>query len=236
MDHREWPFEIFFSPPALISIIIVLWRLSELCVNTAQQRHRRDNLGAAMPSPDPCQSPRPNIKRSRSIYIVESPGGTLHETSPTKVYTPIKTTHVEVSASPKSQRDSEKPTVFKREPKKLSVRDTLLTGVAQGFARNSDHASLPRAPNPNPNPPAVFLTQAPPVSSNVAQMQKHIDIKSNLNVNLYQYAHNVDTTVAEPPDMIFDDTVPGPIGPRRRRVSDERRRVGEHQYFGAYNT
>lgn len=190
----------------------------------------------AMPSPDPCQSPNPNIKRSRSIFIVESPGGTFHETSPTKVYPPIKTTHLEVPASPKSQRDSEKRAVFKREPKKISVRDTLLTGVAQGFARNASHASLPRAPNPNPNPPAAFLSQAPPVSSNVAQMQKHVDIKSNLNVNLYQYAHSVDTTVAEQPDMIFDDTVPGPIGPRRRRVSDERRRVGEHQYFGAYNT
>ncbi|KAF7546328.1 hypothetical protein G7046_g9328 [Stylonectria norvegica] len=93
-------------------------------------------------------------KRTRSLYIVETPGGSLRETSPTKVFkAPAAQLRLSaLSDMPPPQGNGDPSDVSKdesdekscqepnQEPNRSTVRDTLLAGIRQGFAREQESA------------------------------------------------------------------------------------------------
>ncbi|CAM1503967.1 Fc.00g015580.m01.CDS01 [Cosmosporella sp. VM-42] len=101
-------------------------------------------------------SPHPihkETKKVRSIYITESPGGTLRETSPTKVYQPdmqkLRISSLPVRPATKSEQivksESDGDSIDDEPRRQLSVRDTLFKGIAIGLNREMTQMAAGRA-------------------------------------------------------------------------------------------
>lgn len=181
---------------------------------------RRAPNGAISSDSDDC-SISPELKRSRSLYMVESPGGTFHETSPTKIYS----TNVKKGGKlPDRLEPPRFATDGSTKPQNTSVRDTLLLGVARSFERDNAHAALAQTDEGCP-----FASQPVQISSTVVGLQSYHDTKHNthkeLSFDKAEKMHQKSGGLT----MSFPDTLPGQPQLRRRRITNERQRVDQHR-------
>lgn len=121
-----------------------------------------------------------SIKRSRSVYLVESPGGTLRQESPTKIYKPelAKLRVTSLPERPMNRRNNERKhkerTLFdEQRPVKPTVYDLLLMGIRRGAEKEKTYRQqMHRAFQCDPQLRLVTPLEDSPC---VAGMQKAVD-------------------------------------------------------------
>ena len=166
-------------------------------------------------------SPHPidnEAKKIRSIYIIESPGGTLRETSPTKVYQPdmqkLRVSSLPVRPAVKPEPDS--PGIKNDQSRQLSVRETLFKGIAIGFGKSRAQDAAARAMRQRA--PQVAIYQPLEDMTTVAGMQNATDYAVHLAPRLSPQQIDGDATTMQGPSeavhQVLTDKRPGKGEPR----------------------
>lgn len=168
-------------------------------------------------------SPHPidnETKKVKSIYIVESPGGTLHETSPTKVYQPDmqKLRISSLPARPAVKPEPGSPAIKDEQLRQLSVRETLLKGIAIGFGKAQAQDAMFRAMWQRD--PLLNIYQPPEHITTVAGMQNAADRAIHLAPRLSPERIDSDSTEVQGPSETVHPvlTAKGPGKGERRSV------------------
>ncbi len=127
----------------------------------------------------------PRSKRTRSVYFVESPGGTWRKTSPTKTYRAAsKLSEVQTDAifdlaesnGPLTPKDDEKEDDDLRG---LSVKNKLVKGISMGQRRSDRYRA--NLDNTVAADPQLQLLGPPSDITTTAGLQKSVDRACHVN-------------------------------------------------------
>ena len=163
-------------------------------------------------------------KRTRSVYLVESPGGTLRQDSPTKVYQPeiekLRISSLPTRPSPRG--NNERPIKEEQRPVKPTVYDLLTMGIRRAVDKELDYKCRMR--QILGTDPQLLLKGPLEDSPYVSGMQNAVDRAMHMSHMLAPSQIEADgTRLRSSTDVVLQELIDRRPGQGTSRIRAERR-------------